>query len=154
MSLKQLYQQTIKQHSQSPIGANAQFTPTHQAEGYNPSCGDELDIYLQLEPTKSASTTQIKAIGFHSDACAICTASASMLCEHSEGKTVEELQKCVDDLSISIKNRTTLSESLCTSSPLNCLTAVSAYPSRINCALLPWQTLGRALQTAQKSTQS
>ena len=88
MSLNQLYQQEIKNHSRNPIGQNREFECTHQAEGYNPSCGDELNVFLRLNHKQ-----EIEEIGFNSDACAICTASASLLCEHAEGKNLTEVQK-------------------------------------------------------------
>ena len=145
MSLHQLYQQEIKQHSRQPVGANLKFEQTHQAEGYNPSCGDELDVYLQL--ASFGTETQIRSIGFHSDACAICTASASLLCEHSRGKTVAQLERDIRDISESLNNKTRLAIR-----SLECLSAVSKHPSRINCALLPWQTLKQALNSPQLVT--
>ncbi len=131
MSLNQLYQDKIKQHSQSPVGSNLDFLPTHKAEGYNASCGDELEIYLQLN-----NHQLIKNIAFKSDACAICTASASLLCEYGINKSTTRLKQDSSDLTATLKSGKPL-----TLKSMECLTAVSQYPSRINCALLPWETL-------------
>ena len=43
MSLDRLYQQTIKDHNRAPYGLDVTFEFTHRSDGYNPSCGDELD---------------------------------------------------------------------------------------------------------------
>lgn len=140
MSLQLLYQQAIKQHSHNPIGNNINFSPTHSAEGYNASCGDELNLYLQLSGTEPLIA--VETIGFDSDACAICTASASLLCEHSLGKKATQLRQDIYDFTQTIENNTTL-----TIESIKCLTAVSSHPSRRNCALLPWKTLLEALDT-------
>lgn len=135
MSLSQLYQQEIKKHSRNPIGQKRQFERSHQADGYNPSCGDELNVYVKVDHNQ-----KIEMIGFESDACAICTASASLLCQHVEGKTLAETQQDIQIISQSLLQNTPLAYDT-----LNCLLPVSLHKSRIGCALLPWQTLGQAL---------
>ncbi|WP_444994845.1 iron-sulfur cluster assembly scaffold protein [Aliikangiella sp. IMCC44359] len=143
MSLQKLYQNEIKQHARNPIGNKLRFIPTHQAEGYNPSCGDELNIYLQIENTP---TQQIINIGFDSDACAICTASASLLCEHSQEKNISQLKADTQLLTNALKSKAPLNIPA-----LNCLINVAEHPSRINCALLPWDTLLQAALSASPS---
>ncbi|NQZ12157.1 MAG: iron-sulfur cluster assembly scaffold protein, partial [Algicola sp.] len=76
---QQLYQQLIIDHNRAPIGKDNTFCFSHSMDGENPSCGDELTLYLKL------SQQHIENIGFNSDACAICTASASLLCEQLHG---------------------------------------------------------------------
>ncbi len=136
MSINQLYQQTIKQHSQSPVGLNASFAHTHELEGFNPSCGDELNIYIKLNSQTKVPT--IVNIGFTADACAICIASCSLLCTHGLNQSLQQLQQDYQSLAHSLNNKIPLQIEL-----LNCLTGVSSHPSRINCALLPWQTLSQ-----------
>ena len=138
MSLKALYQETIKKHNLSPIGADIAFAHTHSAEGYNPSCGDELDLYFKL-----TTAGKIEKIGFQADACAICKASASMLCEHSHGKSVDSLREDAKHISAAMHTQSDIKIA-----SLNALAGVSAHKTRINCALLPWQTLINALDSA------
>lgn len=139
MSLTQLYQKEIKQHSQRLVNNKTNFTSTHQVDGYNPSCGDELTLYLQV--AQNGSYQKVNAISVEADACIICKASASLLCEHSEGKTVIQLQEDIGKLIQAIKNKSEL-----TIKQLQCLTVVCAHPSRMNCALLPWTTLSEAFK--------
>jgi len=141
MALNDLYQQTIKTHNKNPIGRNLEFPASHRAEGYNPSCGDELEIYLTFKEGE-----KIEQIGFSADACAICTASASLMCAHAPGKTLLELIEAVDQLNDSLNQKKEIK-----TESLSCLFAVSKHPSRINCALLPWKTLNQALQDSGTS---
>jgi nitrogen fixation protein NifU and related proteins len=135
MSISQLYAETIKRHNQSPVGKNACFAVTHAADGYNASCGDELSLYFQLTDNE-----QIGDIGFTADACAICTASLSLLCEHSKQRNIAQIRQDIQTISEAINHNKSISIK-----PLNCLSGVSAHKSRINCALLPWHTFARAL---------
>ncbi|TQV72955.1 SUF system NifU family Fe-S cluster assembly protein [Aliikangiella marina] len=137
MALNELYQQAIKTHSKNPIGKDLSFEATHRAEGYNPSCGDELSVYLTL----NKESDKVTHIGFTGDACAICIASASLMCQHAPGKKTTALINDLNLLSQSLHERSDL-----TIETLNCLTAVSKHPSRINCALLPWKTLQQSFQ--------
>jgi len=147
MSIHQLYHEVIKQHSRSPIGAGKKMASTHGADGYNPSCGDELNIYLELNA--DTPEAEIKSVGFNADACAICTASASLLCQHSAGKTVAELLTDIQAFAQSLNQKSPVPIQ-----SLECLSAVVKHPSRINCALLPWQTLRKAMSTPINSNLS
>lgn len=134
---QQLYQQMIIRHNQQPIGKDKTFLFNHSAEGENPSCGDELTLYIKLEHQ------HIDDIGFTSDACAICTASASLLCEQLQGKDLEQaalMAKRLADKLITKQGEL--------HHQLDVLTAVSQFPSRINCALLPWSTLNLIIDKA------
>jgi nitrogen fixation NifU-like protein len=144
---QQLYQQLIIDHNQAPIGKDKLFCFSHSMDGENPSCGDELTLYFKL------CQQQIENIGFNSDACAICTASASLLCEQLQGKNLEQASEMADSLrerlqqkSLPQKNGVINNTEI--NNALAPLTAVSKYPSRINCALLPWSTLDQLIKGA------
>lgn len=140
MSLQKLYQETIKRHNANPVGQCVDFEFTHKAAGYNPSCGDELDLYVALEESK-----RIKQIGFQADACAICKASISLLCQHSHNKTATQLLNTAAQLEEALNANLPID-----TSELTALSAVSAHKSRINCALLPWQTLTKIIESQDK----
>lgn len=142
MALNELYQQSIKTHNQNPTGRDLKFTATHTAQGYNPSCGDELEVYLSLKTTDG----NVDKIGFSADACAICVASASLMCEHAKDKSPQQLQNDAQHLSESLQQKQTLEIS-----SLECLSGVSKHPSRINCALLPWKTLNESILNSGSS---
>lgn len=134
---QQLYQQLIIEHNRAPIGKDKNFCFSHSMDGENPSCGDELTLYLKL------CQQQIENIGFNSDACAICTASASLLCEQLHGKNLEQASALADSLHRHLQQKTGDIDTA-----LAPLTAVSQFPSRVNCALLPWSTLSLLIKGA------
>lgn len=138
MSLNELYQQTIKQHNLNPCGLGKIENADIQLRGYNPSCGDELEVYLNI--SQSDNTTKVNDIGFEADACAICQASLSLMCQHSQNKNAVDLLQDIQQFEDSLKHDQTS-----TIDSLQCLTAVKRFPSRVNCALLPWQTLRKIL---------
>lgn len=145
--MKKLYQADIKAHSFSPIGLDKAIDETHFSEGYNASCGDEIDISLKLN-----ASSKIDDISFKHDSCAICTASASILCDVSITFNKDRMNEIyLELLSIlnhnndqpdKLPNEHLPNHKLLTelSHSLSILAPVSAYPSRVNCALLPWQT--------------
>ena len=47
--LSELYQQVILDHNKKPRNFRKLETANHTAEGYNPLCGDQLTVYLNLE---------------------------------------------------------------------------------------------------------
>ena len=46
--LSELYQQVILDHNKKPRNFRKLETANRSAEGYNPLCGDQLNIYLQV----------------------------------------------------------------------------------------------------------
>ena len=71
--LSELYQQVILDHNKKPRNFRKLEGASHTAEGYNPLCGDQLTIYLNLDHD------QVKDVGFEGSGCAISKASASMM---------------------------------------------------------------------------
>jgi nitrogen fixation NifU-like protein len=138
---QQLYQQLIIEHNRQPVGKDKTFSFNHSADGENLSCGDELTLYIHLEQQ------QIADIGFNSDACAICTASASILCEQLSGKNLTQASAMANSLRNTLQNKLNTGQGEIDDA-LTPLTAVSEFPSRVNCALLPWSTLDQIIAGA------
>lgn len=135
--LAQLYLDAIKQHAASPVGYRQEINATHQHEEYNPLCGDQVLLQLRIV------SGRIKAAAFDGEACAICRASSSLLCEYVPGHTVEDLLEQQQQLTDAL-------ESGDGSPGLEALTpllGVRPYPSRIQCATLPWNAAARATAT-------
>jgi nitrogen fixation NifU-like protein len=84
--LHDLYQDIILDHNKRPRHFGALADYTHTAEGYNPLCGDKMDIYLILKDD------WIEAVQFEAACCAICKSSASMMTETLTGKTLAEAE--------------------------------------------------------------
>ena len=80
--LRELYQQVILDHNKSPRNFKKIEDANHFAEGYNPLCGDKINIYVNLEDNK------VKNISFQGSGCAISKASASLMSTIVKGKTL------------------------------------------------------------------
>ena len=80
--LRELYQQLILDHNKNPRNFRVLDPADRFAEGYNPLCGDKVEVYLQLQGDR------IKDIGFQGSGCAISKASASLMTETIKGKTL------------------------------------------------------------------
>ncbi len=133
-----LYQQLILDHSKRPRHFGQLAGATHDAEGYNPLCGDRIHMYLKL------ANGRVTDLGFTGKACAICTASASMLTDAlkdlSEAEATEQFGRFRRMLTgeASDADREALGK-------LAALAGVQRFPMRVKCATLPWHTFKAAL---------
>ena len=89
--LRELYQQLILDHNKNPRNFRVLDPADRFAKGYNPLCGDKVQIYLQLHGDR------IKDIGFQGSGCAISKASASLMTETIKGKTLGETETYFKD---------------------------------------------------------
>ena len=69
--LRELYQQTILDHGRKPRNFGTLENASHEAEGFNPLCGDQIRVFLKVSPSGS-----VDGIRFSGSGCTICTASA------------------------------------------------------------------------------
>jgi nitrogen fixation NifU-like protein len=142
--LHDLYQSIILDHNKRPRHYGALVEATHHAEGYNPLCGDKIEVFLRIVDD------QIVAIQFEAACCAICKASASMMTEALQGQSLSE-GKHVYEMVSRILTTDTGSPSLETSGQLVSLAGVRQFPARIKCATLPWHTYQAALRGEGKA---
>src|ERR671938_801160 len=89
--LSELYQQVILDHNKKPRNFRKIEAANRSAEGYNPLCGDQLTVYMQLEDDV------VKDISFEGSGCAISKAAASMMTQSVKGKTKQEAQVLFDE---------------------------------------------------------
>jgi nitrogen fixation NifU-like protein len=133
--LQRLYRDAIRTHSTSPVGYGVEIGATHRREEYNPQCGDRIEVMLRV-----AGET-VEAAAFDGEACAICMASASLLCSLAPGCTTGELEGLGDGLKTALVD----SGGPLLHPELEPLLGVRPYPSRVQCAWLPWKAARRAL---------
>jgi nitrogen fixation protein NifU and related proteins len=137
--LKELYQQVILDHNKSPRNFRSIENATQHAEGYNPLCGDHVDVYLLIEDGI------IKDVSFKGEGCAISKASASLMTQILKGKTREEaeilFEKFHDLVTGKLGNNTTIDEL----GKLAVFAGVQEFPVRVKCASLAWHTMMNAL---------
>ena len=138
--LDDLYQDIILDHYRSPRNQGALEHPHLHGQGFNPFCGDQIDLTMTLD-----SNDRINEVGFVGQGCSISQASASMLSDQLTGKTLEEAEAFVrifkgvmQGAEISEEQEEQLGE-------IAALQGVRQFPVRIKCALLSWTTLQDAI---------
>ena len=139
--IRDLYQQVILDHNKNPNNFHKMPEPTHQAEGYNPLCGDRYVIYMQV------TDNVITKASFQGAGCAISTSSASIMTELLEGKTVSQAKKMIADFQGMLKSdETDLSKLENQLGKAAVFAGVKEFPMRLKCATLAWHATKSALE--------
>jgi nitrogen fixation NifU-like protein len=86
--MEDFYRENILDHYRNPRNKGQLEDPTHTHEEDNPLCGDVIRIDLHVN-----DQNVIDEVRFDGQGCAISQASASMLTEMIEGKTLEEAKE-------------------------------------------------------------
>ncbi|CUA99456.1 Fe-S cluster assembly sulfur transfer protein SufU [Thiomonas bhubaneswarensis] len=136
--LRDLYQEVIFDHYRRPRHFGHLPHPDRVAQGYNPLCGDRVEIELAL-----GDDGVIRDISFSGEGCAISTASASLLTEAVKGKRVDEALALFGQMHGALVEGRPLDPG--SAGKLAALEGVKQFPARIKCALLAWHTLRNAL---------
>ena len=151
--LEDLYKEIVLDHYRSPRNrGELESPPAKHAEGFNPLCGDEVHVYVQVD---DGVVTDVAIAG---QGCSISQASASMMSAAIKGKSVDE----VDELTTAVKAMMSIHEQSLDDDDdsgvlpdppdvelgdLEALKGVVQFPVRIKCATLGWNTLSEALST-------
>lgn len=142
-NLRDLYQQVILERYKKPRN-KGKTVPVHRYQkGHNPSCGDTIELTLQL----NEAGDQIEDVKFEGEGCAIAIASADLMADALRGKTVEEALNMVQRFQSMMKGEAEFPQEL---RKLNVMQGVSQFPVRIKCANLSWHTLKAALELANE----
>ena len=139
--LSDLYQQAVLDHNNRPRNFGRLENANGSAQGYNPLCGDIINVEVVLDGDK------IREVGFQGEGCAISKASASMMTELVKGldkKSAEELFETFHS-SVTGESDMDMMEAIDKLGKLAALSGVSAFPMRVKCASLAWHTLKAAL---------
>lgn len=134
--LDELYQSVILDHNRAPRNFRKLEEATNHAEGRNPLCGDQFDVWLKLEGDVIADAA------FQGQGCAISKASASMMTQAVKGKTVAEARALFEKFH-EVVTGTAATKPL--PSKLEVFRGVSAFPIRVKCATLSWHAMKQAL---------
>ena len=148
MDLKQLYQDIILEHGKSPRNLGKCEGYSHEAEGYNPLCGDKVHVYL-----KSDNEKKVKSLTFEGEGCAISLASASIMTELIKGKSFEETKEIMDAFLNMIKKTSEIRSNHLDEdqkTKLMSLSGVKQFPMRVKCATLSWHTLVSAIENKKE----
>ncbi|MHB8378767.1 MAG: Fe-S cluster assembly sulfur transfer protein SufU [Acidimicrobiales bacterium] len=149
-NLDDLYREIILDHYRSPRNRGELATPpAHRVEGFNPLCGDEVVVYLDV---RDGVLIDIKLTGH---GCSISQSSSSLMSGAVKGKPLDEVNDVID----SFKKLMTVHESALAKEEdhddevdlrrlgeLAALQGVVKFPVRIKCATLAWNTLRQGLE--------
>lgn len=138
--LRELYQQVILDHNKSPRNFRKIENANHFAEGYNPLCGDKIDIYATVEDGV------IKDISFMGSGCAISKASASLMSSLIKGKSEVEAKEIFEKFHDLITGKLGENPSIEELGKLAVFEGVKEFPARVKCASLAWHTMISALR--------
>ena len=141
--LEDLYREIILDHYRTPRNRGELPPPAVRAEGHNPLCGDEIQVYLDVT---DGVVTDIKVGG---QGCSISQSSASMMSQAVKGKNLAEVQALVKRFKgmMSVDDVDPDDEDLADVKlgDLEALQGVVKFPVRIKCATLAWNTLLQAM---------
>lgn len=142
--LEDLYREIILDHHRTPRNRGELPPPAAHAVGHNPLCGDEIDVYLQVEGDI------VKDVKVGGQGCSISQSSASMMSQAIKGKTLPEVRALVRRfkgmMSIPDEDGNPIEPDPSVKlGDLEALQGVVKYPVRIKCATLSWNTLLEAL---------
>ncbi|HAN36355.1 MAG: SUF system NifU family Fe-S cluster assembly protein [Ilumatobacteraceae bacterium] len=145
--LEDLYREIILDHHRNPRNRGELAPPAPHAVGHNPLCGDEIDVYLQVE---NDVVVDVKVGG---QGCSISQSSASMMSQAIKGKPVTEVRALVRRfkglMSIPDEDGNPIEpDPEVKLGDLEALQGVVKFPVRIKCATLSWNTLLDALAQA------
>jgi len=142
--LRELYQQVILDHNKSPRNFKKLENANHTAEGYNPLCGDKINIYMDVE------NGIVKDVSFLGSGCAISKASASLMSTIIKGKTKEKAEKIFEKFHDLVTGNLTDEEEIEELGKLAVFSGVKDFPVRVKCASLAWHTMISALNKEEK----
>ena len=137
IELQDLYQKTMIQHGNNPLNFGKPQEYEHTEEGFNALCGDKINIYFSNIDNKEVN------FSFVSVGCIICKASGSLMTKELNKKDLENIEASIDHAMIGI-NKGNLKDDFF-SNELMTLNQIKNFPSRLKCALLPWETAMRLL---------
>ena len=145
-SLRELYQEVILDHSRHPRHFGVLENATHKAEGFNPLCGDKVNVSLVLN-----GDGRVSDIKFTGKGCAISQASASLMTEMLAGRTLEQARKLMDGFLHLVKGEEVTDLSPDDREYLDVMAGLSEFPMRVKCATLAWHTFNNAVEEGAAS---
>ena len=142
VDLDELYRDVILDHYRRPRNRGVDAAADVAAEGFNPSCGDEIQLSLALSDDGA-----LRELRFGGSGCSISQSSASMLTESIAGLSLDDardmsgrVQQMLTDDSYDL-DAVDLGD-------LEALSGVARFPVRIKCGLLAWKVLDQAIAQA------
>ncbi len=145
--LRELYKEMIIDHGRKPRNFGPLEGANHEAEGFNPLCGDRIHVFVKV----GGGDDVVESVRFTGSGCTICTASASLMTVSVQGRSrakIEAMFRGFHDL----VTGGPAADGGAASAPdadlgrLAVFGGVHEFPVRVKCATLPWHALRAALE--------
>jgi len=136
-----VYTAALMEHNAHPDYKYELVDFTHEHEGVNPSCGDEMVLRLRVSPDGST----IEEAAFTGSGCAVSQASADIMAELISGEPVEEAKRLIGLFLRMIQGEELTPDEQDDLDEAYELQAISRMPARVKCAELGWRTLDSML---------
>ncbi len=117
-----MYREELLEYYHNPANKGTIANADIQFSDKNPLCGDSVDIYVKLE-VKDRIITQMRFVG---TGCVISMASAAIVSEYAEGKSIDEMQRMTREDMLG-------------------LLGLQLTPSRVKCAMLALTALKKGI---------
>ncbi|MBN1466189.1 SUF system NifU family Fe-S cluster assembly protein [candidate division KSB1 bacterium] len=140
MDLDDLYQEIILEHYKEPKNQGTVADANVHVEGRNPFCGDEIKLTMLVQEGI------VQDIKFTGSGCAISQSSASVMTEHIKGKRVEEVKKLFEEFGHLVRGEEHMHEQIDDMDELSAFQGVSAFPTRVKCAMLAWNAMKEGIE--------
>jgi len=155
--LEDLYREIILDHYRNPRNrGELPVPPSTRVEGFNPLCGDEIVVYLDVDGDV------VRDVRIGGQGCSISQSSASMMSAAVKGKTLDEVralsrafkammsihEQSLDDVGDGDSGPNGADDPAAEEvklGDLEALRGVVKFPVRIKCATLSWNTLLQGL---------
>ena len=133
---RRLYQQTILDRSKNPRHSGRANPVDLSGKLENPYCGDRIEITIAI------NKSIIQDFKFTGSGCALCLASADLMIEIIEGKTIDEAREIIEHFHQVMLGQAELDSNY---PRLKAIEGVKRYPIKVKCVTLAWHTLKAAI---------
>lgn len=146
--LRDLYQELIIDHSKKPRNFREMADANHEADGFNPLCGDKLHLYMKVD-----GEGIIRDVSFKGSGCAISTASASIMTAMLKNQSLDQARSMFEIFHHMV---TRPEEELDPAhagvglGKMAVFAGVNEFPARVKCATLAWHTMKNAIEDAHE----
>ena len=144
MELKSLYREILNEHNINPSHKAEMANPSITLQGINPSCGDNITLFLKTEGGK------ITEGSFTGSGCAISQASVDMMLDLIIGQDESVALHLAENFMAMIKGTAT-QEQIEELDEAGALQDISHMPARVKCAVLGWRTMSEMLTSGTQT---
>ncbi len=146
MSYRDVFGEILADHHESPRNWGKLPNETRSEHGFNPLCGDKVDLSIRV--VREGGADLLSEFAFQGEGCSICMASASIMGELVRGKRVPEVLTLIEAFRLKMQGEEggLALPPDASGEDITALYGVKRFPVRIKCALLPWTTLKKGLE--------